>query len=81
MERDGRTARGEPLRFSGRVVDSADRPLAGTRVELRPCNAVGRYHPPRDDSPVPLDPLFLGIGRTVADDGGWSARSEVVLAG
>jgi hypothetical protein len=30
---------------------------------------------------VPLDPLFLGIGRTVADDGGWSARSEVVLAG
>jgi protocatechuate 3,4-dioxygenase beta subunit len=76
IERDGRTARGEPLRFSGRVVDPAGRPLARTRVELWQCNADGRYHHPRDDSPAPLDPLFRGFGRTLADaDGRWRFRT------
>lgn len=76
IERDGRRARGEPLRFSGRVVDTSGRPLAGARVELWQCNADGRYHHPRDDSPAPLDPLFRGYGRTVADaDGRWSFRT------
>lgn len=76
VERDGRRARGEPLRFSGRVIDTAGRPLAGARVELWQCNADGRYHHPRDDSPAPVDPLFRGFGRTVADgDGRWAFRT------
>jgi protocatechuate 3,4-dioxygenase beta subunit len=76
VERDGRRARGEPVRFDGRVVDTAGRPLSGTRVELWQCNAAGRYHHPRDDSPAPIDPLFRGYGRTVADaDGRWRFRT------
>ena len=76
IERDGQRARGELARLEGRVVDTAGRPLAGTRVELWQCNAAGRYHHPRDDSGAPLDPLFRGYGRTVADaDGRWRFRT------
>jgi protocatechuate 3,4-dioxygenase beta subunit len=76
LERDGRRAGGELLRLAGRVVDTGGRPLAGTRVELWQCNAAGRYHHPRDDSPAPLDPLFLAYGRSTAGaDGGWRFRT------
>jgi protocatechuate 3,4-dioxygenase beta subunit len=76
VERDGRRARGEVLRLSGRVLDTSGRPLAGTRVELWQCNADGRYHHPRDDSPVPVDPLFRAYGRAVADAAGsWRFRT------
>jgi protocatechuate 3,4-dioxygenase beta subunit len=76
VERDGRRARGEVLRLAGRVLDTSGRPLAGTRVELWQCNAEGRYHHPRDDSPAPIDPLFRGYGRAVADAAGsWRFRT------
>jgi protocatechuate 3,4-dioxygenase beta subunit len=76
IERDGRRAQGELLRLDGRVVDTAGRPLGGTRVELWQCNAAGRYHHPRDDSPAPVDPLFRAYGRALADaDGAWRFRT------
>jgi protocatechuate 3,4-dioxygenase beta subunit len=76
VERDGRRAQGELLRVVGRVVDTSGRPLAGTRIELWQCNAAGRYHHPRDDSPAPIDPLFRAYGRAVADaDGAWRFRT------
>jgi protocatechuate 3,4-dioxygenase beta subunit len=76
VERDGRRAQGELLWLDGRVVDTAGRPLAGTRIELWQCNAAGRYHHPRDDSPAPVDPLFRAFGRAVADaDGAWRFRT------
>ena len=65
--RPGLRPAGEPAVLSGRVLDTAGRPLAGTRVELWQCNAHGRYHHPRDDGPGPLDPAFRGFGRTSAD--------------
>jgi len=76
IERDGRRAAGELLRVDGQVLDPAGRPLAGTRVELWQCNAAGRYHHPRDDSPAPIDPLFRAYGVSVADaDGRWRFRT------
>jgi protocatechuate 3,4-dioxygenase beta subunit len=76
VERDGRRARGEPALLSGRVLDTAGRPLPGTLVEIWQCDAGGRYHHPRDDGPAPIDPLFRGYGRaTAAADGSWWFRS------
>jgi protocatechuate 3,4-dioxygenase beta subunit len=76
IERDGRRAQGELTLLSGRVVDTAGRPLAGTRVEIWQCNAGGRYHHPRDDGPAPVDPLFRAFGRNVVQaDGSWSFRT------
>lgn len=76
IERDGRRAQGDVGRLDGRVVDTAGRPLAGTQVELWQCNAAGRYHHPHDSSSAPLDPLFAGYGRALADgDGRWRFRT------
>jgi protocatechuate 3,4-dioxygenase beta subunit len=76
VERDGRRARGELAQLTGRVVDTAGRPIPGTLVEIWQCNADGRYHHPRDDSAAPVDPLFRAYGRAVAAaDGGWRFRT------
>jgi protocatechuate 3,4-dioxygenase beta subunit len=70
IERDGRRALGELVLLSGQAVDTTGRPLAGGVLELWQCNAAGRYHHPRDRSPAPIDPLFRGYGRAVADGEG-----------
>ena len=76
IERGGARALGELAVLSGRVLDTAGRPLAGTVVELWQCNANGRYHHPRDDGPGAVDPLFRGFGRTTAAaDGGFRFRT------
>ncbi len=64
----GRTgpAQGTVLYLSGRVLDVAGRPLAGTRVELWQCDALGRYHHV-DGDPGTRDPNFQGYGVTTAD--------------
>ena len=58
-------AKGEIALVSGRVVDARGRPVADARVEIWQCNALGRYHHPRDRSSAPLDPNFQGYGETV----------------
>jgi protocatechuate 3,4-dioxygenase beta subunit len=76
VERDGRRAQGEITQLSGRVLDTAGRAVAGTLVEIWQCNAAGRYHHPRDDSPAPIDPLFRAYGRATTDaEGRWSFRT------
>lgn len=76
IERDGRRAQGEITQLSGRVLDTAGRPVAGTLVEIWQCNAAGRYHHPRDDNPAPIDPLFRAYGRVTTDaEGRWSFRT------
>jgi protocatechuate 3,4-dioxygenase beta subunit len=69
-------AKGEILLLAGAVVDLSGRPLAGARVEIWQCNALGRYHHPGDRSGAPEDPGFQGYGEFVtAADGAYSFRT------
>ncbi len=69
-------AKGEILLLAGAVVDVSGRPLAGARVEIWQCNALGRYHHPGDRSGAPEDPGFQGYGEFVtAADGAYSFRT------
>ncbi|MFO1314276.1 MAG: protocatechuate 3,4-dioxygenase [Burkholderiales bacterium] len=64
-------AAGTLLYVSGRVLDTAGRPLPGAAIELWQANAFGRYlHPADTDASGPLDPGFQGYGRLVADADG-----------
>jgi protocatechuate 3,4-dioxygenase beta subunit len=63
---------GERIVVSGRIRDSAGRPIAGRLVEVWQCNAAGRYAHPADQHPAPLDPNFTGAGRCLtASDGAY----------
>lgn len=69
-------AQGELLLLAGAVTDLAGRPLAGARVEIWQCNALGRYHHPGDSSGAPIDPNFQGWGKFVtATDGEYRFRT------
>jgi len=71
MSRDnGREALGERIIVAGRVTDEADRPVAGTMIELWQANAAGRYHHDGDRHTAPLDPNFRGAGRVFTDEEG-----------
>jgi protocatechuate 3,4-dioxygenase, beta subunit len=61
---------GERIIVTGRVLDSAGRPLRSTLVEIWQANAAGRYVHEVDQHPAPLDPNFTGAGRTLTDDDG-----------
>jgi protocatechuate 3,4-dioxygenase beta subunit len=61
---------GERIIVSGRVLDSDDRPVRRTLVEVWQANAAGRYVDPVDTHPAPLDPNFTGAGRCLTDDAG-----------
>ena len=61
---------GQRIIVTGRVLDTAGHPLAGTLVEVWQANAGGRYRHVVDDWPSPLDPGFGGGGRVVTDSEG-----------
>jgi len=61
---------GERITVSGRVLDTAGRPLRNTLVEVWQANAAGRYQHRWDTWDAPLDPNFTGAGRCVTDDEG-----------
>jgi protocatechuate 3,4-dioxygenase beta subunit len=61
---------GERIIVTGRLLDSAGRPLAGHLVEIWQANAAGRYAHEVDQHPAPLDPNFSGGGRCLADADG-----------
>lgn len=61
---------GERIVVTGRVLDERGRPMRRTLVELWQCNAAGRYVHVVDRHDAPLDPNFLGAGRTMTDDEG-----------
>ncbi|MGW7051229.1 protocatechuate 3,4-dioxygenase subunit beta [Streptomyces sp. NPDC054887] len=71
---------GERITVSGRVLDSAGRPVANQLVELWQANASGRYAHQRDQHPAPLDPNFTGVGRVLTGDDG-SYRFTTVKPG
>ncbi|MGG5885978.1 protocatechuate 3,4-dioxygenase subunit beta [Falsiroseomonas sp. HC035] len=66
----GRPAQGQLIHVGGRVLDEDGRPVAGAIVELWQANAGGRYFHPIDQRDAPLDPNFIGNGRTCSDDEG-----------
>lgn len=69
-----RQCKGEPLGeriiVAGKVMDEDGRPVRNTLIEVWQANAAGRYIHTRDNHPAPLDPNFIGAGRTTTDDEG-----------
>lgn len=63
----GRMAQGQLIHVGGRVLDEDGRPVAGAVVELWQANGGGRYFHPIDTRDAPLDPDFVGNGRTLSD--------------
>ena len=61
---------GERIIVAGRVTDEDGRGLPNSLVEIWQANAAGRYRHARDNHPAPLDPNFLGAGRTLTDENG-----------
>jgi protocatechuate 3,4-dioxygenase beta subunit len=61
---------GERIVVTGRVVDTAGRPVRNTLVEIWQANAAGRYAHAADRHDAPLDPNFGGAGRTLTDGDG-----------
>ncbi|MEV1048226.1 protocatechuate 3,4-dioxygenase subunit beta [Streptomyces sp. NPDC049916] len=61
---------GERISLTGRVMDSAGRPVRRQLVEVWQANASGRYAHESDRHPAPLDPNFTGTGRCLTDDQG-----------
>jgi protocatechuate 3,4-dioxygenase, beta subunit len=58
---------GERIVVSGRVTDSAGRPVRHQLVEIWQANAAGRYRHAVDNHDAPLDPNFTGAGRGLTD--------------
>jgi len=61
---------GERIIVTGRVLDDGGRPVRDTLVEIWQANAAGRYVHRTDQHDAPLDPNFLGAGRTLTDSQG-----------
>lgn len=61
---------GERMIVSGRLLDAGGKPVRRSLVEIWQANASGRYAHPGDTHAAPLDPNFVGIGRTFTDDEG-----------
>lgn len=62
---------GERIRIAGRVLDGDGVPVPDALVEIWQANAHGRYRHPADTREmVPLDPSFIGFGRSGTDETG-----------
>lgn len=62
---------GERIRIVGRVLDGDGVPVPDAVVEIWQANAGGRYRHPADTREAPpLDPSFIGFGRSGTDEAG-----------
>ncbi len=61
---------GERMRIEGQVFDGDGLPIPDAMVEIWQANAHGRYNHPADTGPAPLDPSFLGFGRSGTEEDG-----------
>lgn len=61
---------GQRIIVQGRVLDENGRPVSNALIEVWQANAAGRYRHPRDQWNAPLDPNFVGAGRTLTDGAG-----------
>ncbi|MBI2831120.1 MAG: protocatechuate 3,4-dioxygenase [Chloroflexi bacterium] len=62
-----RRAQGQVIYVRGRLLDTAEQPIPGAKIEIWHANAFGRYITPRDTNPAPLDPNFQGYGVRTTD--------------
>ncbi len=63
---------GERIRIEGGVFDGDGAHVPDAMVEIWQANAHGRYNHTADHGPAPLDPTFLGFGRSgTGDDGSY----------
>jgi protocatechuate 3,4-dioxygenase beta subunit len=64
------------IELTGRVLDTAGRPLPRAELTIWQANAAGRYTNPVDRNPAPLDPNFLGVTHfRVGRDGSYRLRT------
>ncbi len=61
---------GERIRIEGQVFDGDGQLVPDAMVEIWQANAYGRYNHPDDKQEKPLDPSFLGWGRSGTDKAG-----------
>ncbi len=61
---------GECVRIEGHVLDGDRLPVPDAMVEIWQANARGRYRHPADQGPAPLDPSFVGFGRSGTENEG-----------
>jgi protocatechuate 3,4-dioxygenase, beta subunit len=66
----GGEAIGERIIVTGRVLDDRGDPVPNTLLEIWQANAAGRYIHKKDQHEAPLDPNFLGVGRSLTNDAG-----------
>lgn len=66
----GADTTGERIRIEGCVYDGDRIPVPDALVEIWQANAHGRYNHPADQRPLPLEPSFLGFGRSGTDEDG-----------
>lgn len=72
----GKSAIGERISVSGKVLDESGRPVSNALIEVWQANAGGRYRHKNDSYLAPLDPNFGGCGRCLTDsDGNYSFRT------
>ena len=63
-------AEGEHIRLEGSVYDGDGAPVSDALIEIWQANAHGRYNHPGDRRDLPLDPAFVGFGRSGTDSSG-----------
>ena len=61
---------GERILLEGVLRDDAGRPVPGALIEIWQANAAGRYVHREELHPAPLDPNFLGAGRSLTGPDG-----------
>lgn len=61
---------GVRIRIEGQVLDGDRLPVPDAMVEIWQANAHGRYNHPSDQGAAPLDPSFLGFGRSGTENEG-----------
>jgi protocatechuate 3,4-dioxygenase alpha subunit len=64
------TTQGEHIRIEGQVFDGDGQTVPDALIEIWQANAYGRYNHPDDKQEKPLDPSFMGWGRSGTDKKG-----------
>ena len=61
---------GTRIYIEGQVFDADGKPVPDALIEIWQANSYGRYNHPEDKQEKPLDPTFMGWGRSGTDKNG-----------